>query len=334
MTVCLENHIYGKSKQILKEDGINDHFDLFIFASSWESRCIEIIKYDSGNFIFDSSIVLSFKLGGEKGYSQKYLNEITSFTSKKIKKDEIKFIKDEPDELKKVTKEIKDKILYLLEKLQRPLYIGIDITSCPRYFFLYLLGFCINHDITKKISFFYSEGRFEIDTKKYIRTKGNWKVKLISEFEAKYDPTKKKMFVVSAGFEGNQYRSLVFNNEPDNLGILLPSPGFNLQYEKKSEEECQQLIDEFNVKDTLIKAPAGDAIAAWSALKNPSVNKKDLNIIFFTFGPKPHALAMGVHGLLNKNISVAYRVPDGYHKLDVIPTEKFWRYDIRNLIYI
>ena len=335
MTECYENHIYGRSTRVSKEEGVMNHFDLFIFTCGWESRCMEITKYDAGNFSFDSAAIISFKLGEGKGYLQEYMDKLKSFADTKIVGSEIVFIEYEPNELEKITGCIRDMIEKLMGKLERPLYIGFDITSCPRYFFLYLLGFCLKYNVTKKLSFFYSEGEYKIDTKDYVHTKGDWKLTEISELEGSFNPADKKLFVVSAGFEGNRYRSLVAKYEPDELGILLPEPGFNPSYTKQAKDECQPMIEEFNItEDAIAKAPAGDAIAAWNALKEPSLNKKDCHINYLTLGPKPHALAMGVHGFLNKKISVTYRIPEGYTKLEVAPTGIFWRYDIQNLIFL
>lgn len=335
MTECYENHIYGRSTRVSKEEGIRDRFDLFIFACGWESRCMEITKYEVGNFSFDSAAIISFKLGEEKGYLQEHMDKLKSFADTKIVSSEIVFIEGEPNELEKITGCIRDMIKKLVGKLERPLYIGFDITSCPRYFFLHLLGFCLKYNVTKKLSFFYSEGEYKIDTKDYVHTKGDWKLTEISELEGSYNPADKKLFVVSAGFEGSRYRSLVAKYEPDDIGILLPDPGFDPNYTQKAKDECQPMIEEFNIPaDAIVKAPAGDAIAAWNALKDPSLNKKDYHINYLTFGPKPHALAMGVHGFLNEKISVTYRIPEGYTKLEVAPTGIFWRYDIQNLIFL
>lgn len=336
MTDFSENNLYGISEKLSKKDGIKGHFDLFIFTSSWESRCMEIINYDGVDFDFESAAIISFKLGMEKGYLPEYMDKLKSFVNTKGINSDIFFIEHESTELKKITNDIKNIIEKLVKDKNRPLHIGFDITSCPRFFFLYLLGFCLNNRMACKLSFFYSEGIYNIDEKDYVHTTGDWEIIEISGLEAKiYDPADKKMFVVSAGFEGNRFRSLVAKYEPDNLGILLPDPGFNRNYTQKVNNECKPMIDEYNISDdSIVKAPAGDAIAAWKALKTPSLNKDGYHIAYLTFGPKPHALAMGIHGFLNEKISVIYRIPKGYTGLEVKPTEIFWRYEIKNLVCI
>jgi len=336
MTEFSENHLFGKSMQISKKEGIKGHFDLFIFTCGWESRCKEVTNYNSDDFSFDSALIISFMLGEIKGYLLEYMDELKTFAKIKLKNDRIVLIEDDSKKLGKITDEIDKIIDNLVIKLGRPLNIGFDITSCPRHFFLHLLGHCLKYDITEKISFFYSEGTYKTGISDYVQTKGEWKLKKISEFNSKNNPAHKWLYIVSAGFEGNRYRSLIAKYEPDLIGILIPDPGFHIDYEKKVWDECQPLIYDFNIPDSsIVRAPAGDAISAWEALITPSLNKKDYNITYLTLGPKPHALAMGLHAFLNDNIFVTCRIPEeGYMRIEVEPTEIFWRYDIENLIFL
>lgn len=335
MSECFEKNIFGSSKKILKQEGIRDSFDLFIFTAGWESRCMEVTEYNTEHFNFDSAIIISFKDGGEFGYLPEYMDKIKSFIKSKTSS-KIISIESEPTDLKKITEDLNKNIVELANDLKKPLNIGFDISSCPRYFFLYLLGYCLENGLAQNISFFYSEGKYSGDVKNYVHTQGKWDLIEVSYLEARdCDPEHKKMFVVSAGFEGNRFRSLVAKYEPDDLGILMPIPGFNEGYTEKVEKECKPMIEEFDIPDDdIVKVPAGDAIAAWDALKTASLNKKGYNITYLTFGPKPHVLAMGIHGYLNKKITVTYRMPDAYTHSEVEPTGVFWRYDIKNLIFI
>lgn len=337
MTECYEKHLYGCSEKIQKRDGIKDFFDIIFLTVGWESRCTEIIEYDTENFNFDFAAIISFKNGAELGYSLEYMDKIKSFVSNKVTDDNNIFpIEYEPNDLENITRDIGNLIKRVSNIVGKPLRIGFDISSCPRYFFLYLLGFCLNNGIAQKFSFFYSEGRYSGNVEEYVHTKGNWKLIEVSNLESlEYDPSDRKMLVVSAGFEGNRFRSLVAKYEPDSVGILMPDPGFNSKYTEKVKKECKPMIEEFNIPaDAIVKAPGGDAIAAWNELKSPILNRDKFHIAYLTFGPKPHVLAMGIHGYLNNKITITYRIPEGYTRKEVEPTDIFWRYDIKNLIFI
>jgi hypothetical protein len=329
----MEKYLLGKSFQILRDDGISETFDLFIFSCGWESRCKEITNHDKGNFQFNTAVILSFTNAGELGYKAEYMDKLFSFA--KSKTENINRIEHESTDSNAISNELDQIISKLTNTLGRPLHIGFDITCCPRFLFLRLLSYCIRNYVTNELTFFYSEGIYRTDSKEYIHTKGSWKIREISGFEARDLKLNKRLFIVSAGWEGNRYRSLVAKYEPDHLGILLPDPGFTSEYAYKSIEECKPLIEDYNLgHDAVVSAQAGDAIAAWEVLKSPSLNMADHHIAYLTFGPKPHALAMGIRGILNDPISVIYRIPEKYIKIEVEPNGISWRYDVKNLLFI
>lgn len=332
MTECYEKNLFGTSTKILANEGIVDHFDLFIFTVGWESRCTEITKYSTENFTFDSTLILSFKPGGEKGYRTNYMDKIRSLAEEKSS--EIHEIESDPNDLGFIGEKIEKIIRGLIQNLKRPLIIGFDITSCPRYFFLRLLAFCLKHDLSKRISFFYSEGEYKTENENFIHTKGEWEIIEIPTFESEIDPEYRSFFVASVGFKGKRCKSLLSKYEPHEIGILLPVPGYNDKYTARAKKECSALREDFFISDENIAvAPAGDAIAAWESLKKKSLNKEKHRITYLTLGPKPHVLAMGIHGFLNRSV-LTYRIPEGYTKIEVAPNGIFWKYDIKNLIFL
>jgi len=332
MTECYEKHLFGTSTKILANEGIVDNFDLFIFTVGWESRCTEITKYSTENFTFDSTLILSFKPGGEKGYHTNYMDKIRSLAEEKSI--EIHEIESDPNNLGFIGEKIEEIIKRLIQKLNRPLIIGFDITSCPRYFFLHFLAFCLKHNLSKRISFFYSEGEYKTENENFIHTKGEWEIIEIPTFESEIDPEYRSLFVASVGFKGRRCKSLLSKYEPHEIGILLPVPGYNEKYTNKAKKECSDLREDFFISDENIAvAPAGDAIAAWESLKKKSLNKEKHRITYLTLGPKPHVLAMGIHGFLNR-YTLTYRIPEGYTKIEVESNGVVWKYDIKNLIFL
>lgn len=182
---------------------------------------------------------------------------------------------------------------------------------------------------------FYSEGIYSSNPDKYVHTKGKWRIEEIPGLEVKNYYGNKKLFVISVGWEGSRYLSQVSKYDPDEIEILLPDPGFTKEYTTKSIKECSPLIEEYRIPDeSIIRAPAGDAVYAWKMLDAGTLDSEDYHIAYLTFGPKPHVLAMGLKAYVNRNISLLYRVPEGYHKIEVKPNGIFWRYDIKNLLYI
>ncbi|MDD2835265.1 MAG: hypothetical protein PHY05_03870 [Methanothrix sp.] len=333
MTEISENVLKGESTKLSKHNGIIKDYDLFIFSCGWESRCLEIMNYDSLSFIFDNAMIISFMYKDGMGYEEEYMKKLILFAEEKSTN--VERIEYYPNRLEIMAEEICQSLFRLYLELKRPLIIGYDITCSPRYIFLYLMAFCFKYNICKEISFFYSEGIYDTNPEKYIHTKGNWSILEIPGLEAKEFEINKKLFVISAGWEGSRYRSLISRYEPDKIGILLPDPGFSEEYTLQSTRECKPLINDYNIQsNSIVKAPAGDAIYAWDMLRSPVLNGKYYHIAYLTFGPKPHALAMGLRGFVNDNISVLYRIPDGYYKIEVKPNGNFWEYDIKNILSI
>jgi hypothetical protein len=335
MTEFQENYIYGHSKKYEIHESISGSFDLLLISCGWESRCVDFIKRVDHEFRYEYASVISFRLGEEPGYDREYMEDITELIERSVNKENASFIENEVTNLTKIVYEIKKLILDLIKKLNRPLNLAFDITCCPRYVFLFLVAFCLRNNLTKELTIFYSEPNYQTKPNNYVHTKGKWRLIEIPGLEPRNIILNRSLIVVSAGWEGKYYRRMVANSEPDYLGILLPNPGFSDQYTEKTWSECKPLAEEYNLtSDAIIKVHAGDAIAAWKSLEAPLLNRPDCQIYYLTFGTKPHALAMGIRGILHDEISVLNRIPNGYYKINALGNGNIWRYDLVNLIYL
>jgi len=334
MTECIEDYLKGRSNRLSKKNGIQEQLDLFIFSVGWESRCQEIIKYDKPNFKFNKAILLTTSFGNVPGYKSIFFDKIEKYAKRKtidVTQIDIKFIeKYDNTTLQKSLENLTRIILETAEKQKRPINIGFEISSCPRRIILYLLAFCLNRDLFDKFIFYYSEGKYQ----DYNFSKGDWRLVEIPTITNVYNFSDKKFYIFSAGFEENRYRSIIANEDPYNIGLLIPTPGYSKEYTDKVNSTCTSIIRDFNIKkQNVAHCRAGDAIAAWSELKRDSLNQENYNISYLPFGPKPHVLAMGLHGFLNKNIHVLYRIPKGgYKEIEVESNGVVWRYEIKNLL--
>jgi hypothetical protein len=349
MTECYEQFLHGKSKEFGKGKKIDGSFDVAIFSCGWESRCKEIIKRSSNAFKFNKSIILTFSQNDIPGYKQKYLDEINSFVKSKCDQN-VTINLDESNEIAKTifnqqeipeqNLQIEDNVISIIKEISKenvdrkiPISIAFDISSCPRRYFLSLLGYVFKFNQVKKISFYYAEGKY---SQERAFSLGKWKIASIPIFDSKFDPDlSKRFFIVSTGFERVRYRSIISEEQPDWVGLLLPNPGYIPEYSKLIIEQAQPIISECQIPDNRIaNIRAGDAMSAWEALKRSDFNDPEYQITYLPFGPKPHVLAMGIRGFLNKNIFVTYRISHGgYTKSEVSPTDIFWEYEISNLLF-
>jgi hypothetical protein len=336
MTVSLfsEKFLKGNSELISDKTGINKKLDLVIFSLGWESRLLNILKYDSNNFVFNEAIILRFKHDGEKGYDENIREELVKYIRKKttnIHEIDIelsnKKIQNEP-----MSECLKDLFLFF-EGKRGFTSIGLEFSSCPRRVLLYLVGIFLSKKLAKNFVFFYSEGKYP-ENESFNIGKGDWKLIAISEYNSHFNFLGKRFYIFSTGFELNRYRSLIANDSPFSIGLLMPIPGFIDKYTKQARSVGDTLTRDYNIpSNNLVCARAGDAIEAWKNLNKLTEKLGKYNITFLPFGPKPHVLAMGLHGFLNDNITVVYRIPKaGYTKTDVPALGRLWSYEIENLL--
>lgn len=330
-----------KSERI-QPDNFDSDYDLAIFVSSYESRCVRSSNYDG----------LRFKHGLAVLFSQ------MKTTRPRIRHDSI--IKDKiytahasslilrPSvyDYASTTKDILSAIASKLDptKANR---IFVDITTCPKYYFaailsqLFLSGYAVSY------TFFYAEGRYTSDKTVIPFTESEWTLHTIPGLEGRFDPTLGRGFLLSVGFESPKVRRLVSRYLPDSIVLLEANPGFNDEYTIQARDAAQQVLDFSGTAAALylegqnaVVAPAGDGAAAYNALDS-ALNNGFLDIGGFNWtlvpcGPKPHALAMILFALTNPNCCFAYPAPQRYGVYQAEPTGVDWVYDVtdKSLLFI
>ena len=337
ITKYAKRNICGTSTKINKID--DNDFDIFFYTVGWESRFAEILNHLSSSFTSKRNIVCSFTYRNEKGYDSKKKSEFieklnlkTGIESELLEFDYFKF-----DEFKD---NINNIIYAELELKQRPLKIGFEISSCPRYHFLYIFSLCIEKNYINNFSLFYSEGEYldsdddDDDDFNYFFNSYGDNTKII-HYSGSTKTEGRTVFVFSLGFESKFIIDEIMQNDPEHVIFLCAIPGYMHEYEKKVESEIKRIVDFCELPDemyTKYNATAGDAISAWQKLEeNIIVSQKNAHIAHYVIGTKPHCLAMALNGLLNDNTSVKYRIAKKYRHRDVKPHGEFWRYDITNL---
>lgn len=330
-----KKHIYGNSTKIAE---INDtDFDIFFYAVGWESRFAEILNHLGDSFMPEKNYVCCFNQGGIKGYNpntkSKFIKELEEHIDA-----EPESIEFEYSDFKTFGKQINDIIYSELDMKKRPLKIGFEISSCPRYYILYVLGLCISKNYTKEFSFFYSEGEYsnvgEVDDFDDFFNSYGIETKIIP-YSGSIKKEGKTVFVFSLGFESHFIIDEIMKSEPDFVIFLCANPGYTREYEEIVKDEIERIVDFCELPDnmyTQMDAAAGDAISAWQQLEeNEIVELKYAHIVHYAIGTKPHCLALSLNALVNDNRVVKYRIAKKYNKRDVKSNGEFWRYDITNL---
>ena len=335
ITKNAKKHIYGNSTKIAE---INDaDFDIFFYTVGWESRFSEILNHLGDSFMSKKNYVFCFKQGNTKGYNANAKHEFIRDLKQHIDA-EPELIEFEYSDFETFNEQITDIIYSELEMKKRPLKIGFEISSCPRYYILYILGLCISKNYTNELSFFYSEGEYskidggdEFDD--FFNSYG-MKTQIIPYFES-IKKVGKRVFVFSLGFESHFIIDEIMNSEPDFIIFLCANPGYTPEYAERVKDEIKRIVDFCELPSNMYTqkdAAAGDAIGAWQQLEEDAIGElKNAHIVHYAIGTKPHCLALSLNALVNDNIVVKYRIAKKYKHLDVKSNGEFWRYDITNL---
>jgi len=334
VTKYAKKNICGNSHKV---DKINDgKFDIFFYTVGWESRFTEILNHLGDSFNSEQNIVCYFKQEGESGYSteekSKFIDALNAYIGAEVESLEFEYSKFEAFDDK-----INQIINSALKIKKRPLKIGFEISSCPRYYFLSFLGLCISKNYINNLSFFYSEGEYPDinDDDSFFNSFGtNTKIIPYSGLTEKEGRT---VLIFSLGFESNFIIDKIIKCEPSHIIFLCANPGYTRKYEVKVDKEIERIITFCELPDhmyTLKYAPAGDTISAWQELEKNIADIEDAHAINYAIGTKPHCIAMTLNGLVNDNIVVKYRIAKKYNKRDVKSNGEYWRYDITNLSVI
>ena len=332
-----KKYIYGNSAKIAEINDID--FDIFFYTVGWESRFTDILNRLGDSFMSEKNYVCCFKQGDTKGYDANAKSEFIKELEKHIGASES--IEFEYSDFKTFEEQINNKIYFELELKKRPLKIGFEISSCPRYYILYVLGLCISKNYTKEISFFYSEGEYSStdegdDFDDFFNSYGV-ETKIIT-YSGLTQNEDKKVFVFSLGFESQFIIDKIMISEPDFVIFLCANPGYTREYEVKVKNEIERIVRFCKLPEnryTQIDAAAGDAISAWQQLEEIKNDElKDAHIVHYAIGTKPHCLALSLNALVNDNVIVKYRIVKKYSEMDVKSNGQFWRYDITNLSVI
>ncbi len=298
-------------------------FDLGFFVPSWEERCTSITTVTDA--VFGQAQMIKFDKSTES-----YEHSLDEFLHRRSRNVLLQ-ISGSVSDLRPLGERILSSIRQTRTLKGQALSVFVDISCCPRYFLLYVLGACFRTGLCKSVSLFYGEGEYGENGGEFVFTEGDWELVTVPFFEGEVDPGRRMYYLVSVGFEGRKAFRMMSKLEPDRISVLLPYPGFNERYSQQVVDENAALIQEFSVPETqVIRVPAGDALGAWEATSALQTNP-DENLSVICLGPKPHSLGIGLAAITNPRVQVLYCKPSMFHKRTVRPTGFAWFYQITDL---
>jgi hypothetical protein len=315
--------------------------DILVLSSSQQERCRKIVESDSRASM--STIVLRAD-GVSEATASSSVGELDTFhlisqhfaATSRLEVITSR-VRGEAQDLDRVIKII----AHAFNKNRGPLEIGIDLTCCPLFVCLGLIAFLLESGVVRRVRVFYAEGAYAVDPANEdpheLFTAGEWSAIAIPGLQYPWSPRRSRTYVIAVGFEGYKTLRLCDRREPDRVVGLFPDPGVYPDYVDRTLRANALLFDRYAVDTTagsesLIRANAADAVAAWKelTLRNPE-RFDDYSVEYLCCGTKPHSLAIALRALCTKQGVVSDILADQYLKPSVAASGIFWRYDISDL---
>lgn len=310
---------------------VSGDYDLMLVASSWDARCLSITRCEKLSTLL--ALALFFDARDRKGLRERHDPQIESFC--KSRSGEYIPIKGSSTQVDTPWQAIDDHIRRLRQLTKRSLKVLIDLSACPRYYSLGVLALCLSERLADSVTIFYAEGLYKEDRDRheFAFTGGRWKLVPVPYLSGLCDPGKERFYLVSIGFEGMRTLRAVTRADPDRVSLLFPNPGFRPEYVEITRKNNEELINEYRIpQEQIVESSAGDAIAAWKALDDLSLDRPaDENSYYLCSGTKPHSVALALRALALEYPAVLYNIPEEHAVHETEPSGTFWRFDIRDL---
>lgn len=318
-------------------DILFDSYDVVIVSSSWDYRCLNLThsllqKVPFGVlFLFDDKD----KMGHRDKHDSLLKSWMTSITTS------CTILNGCSTDVSSVFTKLFTILTSISLQYERPISVLFDLSTCPRYISLSTLSKGFNLGIMKRVDYFYGEclypdpvGGILGGVEEVMFTSGEWKTLPLEHCLGHFSPSSKGLFIVSIGFEGNKILRVLNIEDPDSVKVLMPDPGYSQVYVNRVLQANSELIREYQVDlHAILRANAGDAVAAWQALDMhlQCAPDNNLNHSYLCTGSKPHSLGMTLSAMSNENVAVLYTLPKEHNFVEVHPLPNYWVYQVDNL---
>lgn len=309
------------------------YFDFALIGASWDIRCMTVTNCDE--IKFGSTVVIIPHAMDSSGIA--HADRVSDFC--RDKSDQVDVVESMTSNLPDILGLIRAKLATEIGRANRtaPARVFIDISTCPRYFSLAILAEALRSGLVAEVLLGYTEGRYPVaapsynDLEEISFTDGALQAVPVPGFYGEFEPSKEKLFFVSAGFDGWKTLNLVIRKEPERVALLLASPGSLPEYESRTLAANSSLIERYDIRDQqIVRAPAGDAVEAWKRLTNTALEKfGSENVYYLCSGNKPHSVALALRAITMEIPTLLYNRPASHLPINVEVAGTYWTYSIR-----
>jgi hypothetical protein len=329
VSVFREDYISAQSfKSTDRNAVLAGTYELAVFAVSWDRRCLSLAK--STSWRAKRAVVIRPPIVDSEGYCRRHEDDLSSLLAARCQTVEV------IDGTKVGFDGVWDRLYAIgadeTMKAPSPGAFLLDLSAMSRFYSAGLVAMIVRLGIAARTDCFYAEGRYDaqIDVKEMLFSDGKWERKVVPFLDGKSNPSLGWYYLVSAGFDGQWIKKILFQDEPDRVGLLIPIPGVIPAYEQRCLDGIKPITAEFMIPENFhIKAHAADAVAAWQSISASKHERwEDEQVAYLCCGTKPHAVAMALRALVYRYPAVIYFQPERYKVIPVEEAGTFWRYTI------
>ncbi len=305
-------------------------YDLLVVASSWDSRCTAITK--CRDLRADFAVLLLYDAKDDQGLRNRHDRELGKYLNR-IARD-LTVVRGQATDVHATWRALVESMISAAKSRARPLVVGCDITTMPRYASCGLLATAFRLGLVRGFDVFYTEGFYPaVASGDVVFKSGRWETIDIPFLGGEAEAGESTLLVTSLGFEGDQTFRVVSRLDPERLAVLIPDPGVAENYPAKTLRQNQGLLSAYAVgRKMRMRAHAADAVAAWKVLSQASaLRSARMNTLYLPAGTKAHAIGMALHCLENSKPTLLYNRPREYKVVDVTPTGIHWTYRLLDL---
>ena len=195
------------------EDLIEGHFDVSLFASSWDRRSIAVTAANRLRCTLGFGIFFDAK--DQHGLREEHDRTLSEYGRSIC--DRFVPVHGPSTMVDVIWEQLEGPVARMRESIGRPLKVLIDLSACPRFYSLGLLALCLRQQYAGTVTVLYAEGEYPaVDTyDDYAFTGGRWQTIAIPHLEGMSDPGSKRFYLVSVGFEGPKTLRAVSQADPD-----------------------------------------------------------------------------------------------------------------------
>jgi hypothetical protein len=310
--------------------------DVLIAFGSFEPRCTALASVR--RLEAKRGVVFRFappKDGGDNGRSASAQVLVGKFREKGIRTCLIEL----PESVK--FEDVRAKVARVFRALVvhfgRSFSVGLDISSCPKILFSYIISSGFATGMVSRFQLHYAETDYlsKISDAKNTTdadrfTDGPWIAAQVPYLEGRFMGSRPRHAVVAMGADAASVEKLVRRYDPDAMTLLCPIPGANIQIQNLTIQSSKRISRGY----THVKELSVHPFSAVEMARRVSVlcaERKGIDdLIFFCLGSKPHSLGMSLAAFATSFPQVVFRVPSSYSERRNAANGWSWVYTIRD----